>query len=103
MNPEERDVVLGTGRLYARRWGPDAGAPPVVCIPGLSANARSFDRIGEALAAAGRHVLALDLRGRGRSEVTAPGTYGWDAHARDVLDAARSLGAERADLVGHSM
>src|SRR4051812_18871748 len=103
MGPEEHEIALGTGRLYARRWNEASGAPPVVCIPGLSANARSFDRIAEALAAAGRQVLALDLRGRGRSEVTAPGTYGWDAHARDVLDAARSLGAERADLVGHSM
>lgn len=48
-------------------------------------------------------MVALDLRGRGLSQVTPPGTYGWPAHARDVLDAASKLGHERFSIVGWSM
>jgi pimeloyl-ACP methyl ester carboxylesterase len=59
--------------------------------------------IGAGLAARGRRVVALDLRGRGRSPGTGPGTYGWPAHARDVLDAAARLADGPVDLVGHSM
>lgn len=75
----------------------------LLCVHGLSANARSFDFLAESLASEGRCVVALDLRGRGWSDVTPAGTYGWASHARDVLAAARWLGAERFDLVGHSM
>jgi pimeloyl-ACP methyl ester carboxylesterase len=101
----DRDIDVPSGRLRARSWEPDrpADGPLVLCIPGLSSNLTSFNLLGPALAARGRRAVALDLRGRGHSQVTPVGTYGWDAHARDVLDAARALGAERFDLVGHSM
>ena len=96
------DLHLPSGRLHAHLHDSDE-LGLVVCVPGLSSNSRGFAPIARDLAAAGRRVLALDLRGRGRSEVTPPGTYGWPAHARDVLAAARELGAPRVDLVGHSM
>jgi len=48
-------------------------------------------------------VVALDLRGRGFSPATAPGTHGWRHHAEDVLEAARLMGFETFDLLGHSM
>jgi pimeloyl-ACP methyl ester carboxylesterase len=76
----------------------------VVCIPGLTSNCRALDVIAEQLADDARRVVALDLRGRGHSETTPPGTYGWPAHARDVLAVADVLGATGpVDLVGHSM
>jgi pimeloyl-ACP methyl ester carboxylesterase len=93
---------LPRGHLAACAFG-DADAPLVVSVPGLSSNQRSFDLMAPRLAAGGHRAVALDLRGRGRSDVTAPGTYGWEAHARDVLDAASALGAQSFDVVGHSM
>jgi pimeloyl-ACP methyl ester carboxylesterase len=48
-------------------------------------------------------VVALDVRGRGHSEVTAPGTYGMTAHAADVVAVANALDAEVFDLAGWSM
>ena len=48
-------------------------------------------------------MLAPDLRGRGRSDITPPGTYGLLAHARDVIALADDAGAERFDVVGWSM
>jgi len=96
------DLQLPSGTMRALRHGAGTGVP-VLCVPGLSANARSFDSVARTLVARGRPVVALDLRGRGFSPPTAPGTYGWRRHAEDVLAAARLLGFESFDLVGHSM
>src|SRR6266567_6215330 len=46
-------------------------------------------------------VCSSDLRGL--SETTPPGTYGWEAHAADVLAAADALGGPRFSIVGWSM
>jgi 3-oxoadipate enol-lactonase len=75
----------------------------VLCLPGLSANLRSFDLIGGRLADEGFDVVVLDLRGRGRSETTPPGTYGWPAHAADAAEVAHRLGSGPVHLVGWSM
>jgi pimeloyl-ACP methyl ester carboxylesterase len=92
---------LPSGRLSGCRWG-DPRDPLVVCVPGLSQDERSFDRLGPALAGAGHQVVALAPRGRGRSSVTPPGTYGWPSHAADVLATADVLGVDRFDYVGWS-
>jgi pimeloyl-ACP methyl ester carboxylesterase len=98
----EFDLVLPSGRLRALRFGDERGRL-VLCIPGISATSRTFDYIGEELADEGLHIVALDLRGRGYSQITPPTTYGWGNHAQDVLDAATALGATTFDVVGHSM
>jgi pimeloyl-ACP methyl ester carboxylesterase len=102
MNAASVDLQLSSGSLRLLRLGPEGGGP-VVCVPGLSANARSFDALSARLAQRGRQVVALDLRGRGFSPATAAGTYGWRRHAEDVLEAAGRLGFAAFDLVGHSM
>ena len=100
--PVELDFELSSGRFRAHSFGPASGRL-TLGVHGLSANSRSFDFLGEELANEGRRVVALDLRGRGFSAVTGVGTYGWRNHARDILEAATHLGAERFDYVGHSM
>jgi pimeloyl-ACP methyl ester carboxylesterase len=72
-------------------------------VPGLSANALSFDAVARRLAERGRAVVVLELRGRGFSPATPQGTYGWRRHADDVLEASRKLGFASFDLLGHSM
>jgi pimeloyl-ACP methyl ester carboxylesterase len=96
------DLSLPSGRIRARRWGAE-GAPLLLCIHGLSANLAGFTFLAERLASRDRQVVAIDLRGRGRSEVTPPGSYGLENHARDVLDVAAALGAEKFDLAGWSL
>lgn len=76
---------LGPGRLS-------------IGVPGLSANALSFEALGQ-----GRALAALDLRGRGRSPAGARGMHGWENHAADVLAVADALGVPRFDFIGHSM
>jgi 3-oxoadipate enol-lactonase len=75
----------------------------ILCVHGLSANCRSFDRFVPILAEAGHHVVTMDLRGRGRSEITQVGSYGWDSHVRDLLEIAEHYGADSFDVIGHSM
>ena len=97
---EELSLDLPAGRLAAVAHGP-ADGPLVLCVHGLSANARAWDALAEHLAADGRRVVAVDVRGRGLSEAAVPG--GLDAHAADVVAAATALGAETFDLAGWSM
>ena len=96
------DLHLASGDLHAEWFGAERGRL-VVCIPGLSANLRGFDFIAERVADPTHRIVALDLRGRGQSQVTGPGTYGWVHHAEDVLEVADILGASRFDVVGQSM
>ncbi len=96
------DLSLPSGRIHARRWGTEE-APLLLCVHGLSANLCGFAYLAERLADSDRQVVAIDLRGRGRSEVTPPGTYGLANHARDILAVATALGADEFDLVGWSL
>ena len=98
----EFDLRLPSGRLHAQRFGAE-DAPLVLCPPGLSANMKEYDFIGERIGGEQLQVVALDLRGRGKSGVTAAGTYGWPSHARDIFAAADALGARRFSIIGHSM
>lgn len=90
------------GDLQVHVSGPPH-APLVLCVPGLSANSRSFGFIEASLAATDRRVATVDLRGRGLSPPTAAGTYGWVRHAEDLLAIADRLEAGRFELIGHSM
>jgi pimeloyl-ACP methyl ester carboxylesterase len=75
----------------------------VIGIPGLSANLRSFDVIYGALDGERHRKVAFDPRGRGRSEKTGPGTYGWPSHAQDVIEMADRFNAATFDVIGWSM
>ena len=98
---EDCDISLESGKLRVRRWGA-ADAPAVLCVPGLSANLCGFDRLAERLAGDTLQLVAIDMRGRGRSDVTGPGTYGWRNHARDVLGIADAVGAPSFAIIGQS-
>ena len=99
----EFDLDLTSGRVHAQRFG-DADAPLVLAVHGLSANMHGFDFLAPILVAdGGRQVVAVDLRGRGGSQSTAPGTYGLESHARDMFEVATLLGHDGFDWVGWSL
>ena len=62
-----------------------------------------FDFLGPRLAERGLQRVAIDLRGRGLSQTTPPGSYGIASHARDVVHCAQALGAERFAVLGWSL
>ncbi len=100
---EDFDLELLRGRVRARRFGKLSDGVAALCVPGLSSNSRAFEILGERYARERRGLVAFDMRGRGWSDITEPGTYGWENHARDVLEAADTLELPQFDLIGHSM
>jgi pimeloyl-ACP methyl ester carboxylesterase len=101
-NAEGFFLDISSGRIRVERFG-SPSEPAVICVHGISSNARIFNPIRDTLAAQGRQVIALDLRGRGLSEKSETGTYGWLRHAHDVFEVADRLKLREFDLVGHSM
>ena len=86
-------------RLHVCEWGEPDG-PPLVCMHGVSSHALRFRRLAEQRLGRRRRVLAVDLRGHGRSDWEPP--WDFDAHIGDLLDTADALGIARATWVGHS-
>jgi lipase len=85
--------------LHVHEWG-DPGAPPLVCLHGVSAHGRRFRKLAEERLGGRFRVLAADLRGHGRSGWDPP----WDivAHVGDVLETVAAAGIDRAAWIGHS-
>jgi pimeloyl-ACP methyl ester carboxylesterase len=98
----EFDIEVRSHRLHAQRFGP-LNAPLVIGLHGLSGNMKNLDFLGERLSRDDLQLVAIDLRGRGKSQTTPPGTYGWESHAQDVLAVAEALGFDRFGLIGQSM
>lgn len=92
------EVALPGVRLHVEEWPGDG--PPLLCLPGQTASAHTFAGLARRLAPRFR-VVALDSRGRGRSEQP-PDGYGYQVHVADALAAMRALGLGRPALVGHS-
>ena len=67
VDPGWRSVTVAAGIPFsALTWG-DPGDRPLVLIHGITASARIWWRVGPALAASGRHVVAVDLPGHGQT------------------------------------
>ena len=79
---------------------------PILCLPGLSRNSKDFIGLGSFFSKSSqpaRQVVALDYRGRGRSDSDPDWTrYSPLIEARDVLAAAEALGLHKAAIVGTS-
>jgi pimeloyl-ACP methyl ester carboxylesterase len=95
-----RDELL----LYFRDYdGPHSVArTPVLCIPGLTRNARDFEAIAAHIAAT-RRVLVADLRGRGRSDYDPnPANYAVPVETSDMLDLLAFAEIPRVVVLGTS-
>lgn len=98
----ERTVEGGGHAWRALEWGNPAD-PPVLLVHGVTSNADTFWRVGPAVAAAGRHVLAVDLPGHGRTG-NWRGRHRFAETAADLTVFIRAAGLDRPDLavLGHS-
>lgn len=90
-------------RLHYRDYPGPPARPPILCLHGLTRNARDFENVAARYAGEWR-VLAIDFRGRGlsewdpQSERYAPPTY-----AQDVLELLADAGVDRAVFLGTSL
>jgi pimeloyl-ACP methyl ester carboxylesterase len=94
-------------RLHVRCFGARGLATlPVVCLPGLARTAEDFDVLANALANDAqrpRRVIALDYRGRGRSQYDKdPANYNFHTELADVLAVATALDVVPAIFLGTS-
>jgi pimeloyl-ACP methyl ester carboxylesterase len=93
--------------LHVRSYGPRlARTLPVVCLPGLTRTAADFHTLASALAAdptEPRRVLALDYRGRGRSEYDRdPANYALPVELADLMAVLTALDIAPAVFIGTS-
>lgn len=86
-------------RLGYYTWGPES-APAVLLVHATGFHARCWDRTVAALPD-GYRVVAVDMRGHGRSDKRGP--YVWESFGRDLEAFVRGLNLRGAIGVGHSM
>src|SRR5262252_2776793 len=94
-------------RLHVRALGARTNrALPVICLPGLARTTADFEELAVALAsdrARPRRVLALDYRGRGKSDYDRkPANYNLQVELGDVLSVLTALDIGQAAFVGTS-
>ncbi|KHK89358.1 alpha/beta fold hydrolase [Novosphingobium malaysiense] len=95
-------------KLHFRDYpGPQTGAgdalPPVLCLHGLTRNARDFENLASRLATE-RRVICPDLRGRGESEYAKDAaSYTPAQYAEDLLELIEQEGVERFVAIGTSL
>jgi lipase len=85
-------------RLHVHRWG-DPDAPPILCLHGVTSHGARFRRLAEEYLSE-YSVLAVDLRGHGRSDWDPP--WDLDAHLGDLRDTVSGLDLNHVDVIGHS-
>ncbi len=91
-------------RLHYRDYaGPPDARLAVVCIPGLTRNARDFEEVAPRLADRYR-VICVELRGRGQSAYAPdPMTYVPATYVRDMIALLDAAGLKRVALIGTSL
>ena len=93
-------------QLYARDYAAQSGVAkcPVICIHGLTRNSSDFEELAPWIASLGRRVIAVDVRGRGRSAHD-PDTSHYQpmVYAGDIIKLTQDLGITRAVFIGTSM
>ena len=90
-------------RLHYRDYPGASGKPPLLCLPGLTRNARDFADFAERYSPRFR-VLALDFRGRAASDYDPdPARYNPLTYAGDVIELLDQLDIPQAIFVGTSL
>ena len=101
---EDGYVTVGDGlRLHYRDYAGAPHRPPLLCLHGLTRNARDWAEFAERYAP-GFRVLVLEFRGRGESGYDPdPSHYNPLTYARDVVALLDQLGIDQAVFVGTSL
>jgi pimeloyl-ACP methyl ester carboxylesterase len=106
--PDDRSrlLSLAPGRLWVQDIGPLAATrePPLLLLHSILLTGWDFRFVGDALASAGRRVLAPDLFGCGNSDRPPPADaagYDFEWHAELLALMLDRSGIAEIDLLGH--
>jgi pimeloyl-ACP methyl ester carboxylesterase len=90
-------------KLHYRDYPGATDKPPILCLPGLTRNARDFADFAERYSPRFQ-VIALDFRGRATSDYDPfPARYNPVTYAADVVELLDQLGITAAIFVGTSL
>lgn len=90
-------------RLHYRDYPGSGEGPPLLCLPGLTRNARDFADLAERLSPRFR-VIALDFRGRARSDYDPiPARYLPPTYVYDAIELLDQLEIQQAIFIGTSL
>jgi pimeloyl-ACP methyl ester carboxylesterase len=90
-------------RLAYTEWGDRANPAVLLCVHGLTRNARDFDDIAAVLSRRYR-VVCPDVAGRGDSQwLQDKKLYGYPTYIEHALQLVTHIGAPRIDWIGTSM
>ena len=90
-------------RLHYRNYEGPRDKPPILCLPGLTRNARDFEPVAKRYAGEWR-VLCVDLRGRGMSDQDPdPSRYQPHYYVADILKLLDQEGIADAVFFGTSL
>lgn len=90
-------------RLHYRDYAGPRDRPPILCLPGLTRNARDFEPVADRLAGEWR-IIAVEFRGRGQSQHDPnPANYVPQTYVVDVLKLLDQLGIADAVFFGTSL
>lgn len=93
----------GLHRMAYTEWGERDNPRVLLCVHGLTRNARDFDKLAEAMSSHYR-VICPDVVGRGRSgRLRNPAGYGIPQYVADMVTLIARLNVETVDWVGTSM
>ena len=89
--------------LHYRDYAGPADRPAILCLPGLTRNARDFEPIAKAFAGQWR-VIAVDFRGRGESDYAKDtSTYVPATYVADIAALFDHAGLDKIVAVGTSL
>lgn len=99
--PTHHRLPLQDVNLSYFEWRPECRGqgPTLLFVHATGFHARVWDQVVRRLP--GRHVVALEQRGHGRSQALPFDS--WEVFGRDLAAAAQALGLQRAVGIGHSM
>ena len=93
--PSLRELAVAGATIAVWEW--DGDGDPLLLLHATGFHGRCWDRVVDALP--GRRVLAVDVRGHGRSS-TPPPPYDWRVLARDLAEVARASTSGRSPASG---
>ena len=99
--PVSKTLRVNDLGLHYLDWG-KADGPPIVCVHGYTGSADAYNALARYLQDRYR-ILALDVRGHGKSAWSEAGAYRYADQASDLAEFAKQLGLDKFVLIGTSM
>lgn len=97
--PKMIQIIVDDVMINLAHW--KGNGKPILAVHGITANCMCWDILANNLTP-GFDFLAMDLRGRGRSDKPASG-YSADHHVNDIVGILDELRIEKVNLMGHSL